>query len=113
MSLAAFYVNVGSLSAAEQVLDKGTRQHPKLPEIRMQLALVEAGERKYAAAEANIRLVPPPADPDARVRYFRLAASIHSGLGNLHATANAMEEALRVLPANEQLQLMTAVAESE
>ena len=113
MALSAFYASAGSLGAAEQVLDDAVRRHPKLTEARAQLALVLARERKYAEAEADIRLVPPPADPNARVRYFRLAASIDSGLGDSHAAAHAMEEALHVMPADEELQLVASVAEAE
>ena len=113
MALGAFYVSRGSLGAAERVLAEAARDHPKLAEARMQLALVQAGEREYAAAEANLRLVPPPADPAARVRYFRLAASIHSGLGDRPAAARAIEEALRIMPNDEALQLVASVAEAE
>ena len=113
MALGAFYASAGSLGAAEQVLDDAVRRHPKLTETRAQLALVLAREHKYAEAETDIRLVPPPADPNARVRYFRLAASIHSGLGDSQAAARAMEEALHVTPADEELQLVASVAEAE
>ena len=113
MALGAFYAGAGSLGAAEQVLDDAVRRHPKLTEPRAQLALVLARERKYKEAEADIRLVPPPADPNARVRYFRLVASIHSGLGDSHAAARAMEEALHVMPADEELQLVASIAEAE
>jgi tetratricopeptide (TPR) repeat protein len=112
MALGAFYTSAGSFDAAEQTLGDVVRRHPKLIEARARLALVLARERKYREAEANIRLVPPPADPNARVRHFRLAASIHSGLGDSHAAAHAMEEALGVMPADEDLQLITAVAEA-
>src|SRR5271170_3611514 len=113
LALGAFYVSAGSLSAAEQVLDAAVVRHPTVTAIRMQLALALAGQHKYQDAEANLRLVPPPADPSARVRYFRVAASIHSGLGDSHAAAHAMEEALRVTPADPQLQLLASVVEAE
>lgn len=113
LALGVFYIEAGSLSAAEQVLNDAIRHHPKLTQARAKLALVLARERKYAEAEANIRLVPPPADSDARVRYFRLVASIHSGLGDSHAAAYAMEKALQVRPADEQLQLLASIAEAE
>ena len=113
LALGAFYVSAGSLGAAEQVLDDAVAHHPAVTEIRLQLALTLAGEHKYQQAEANIRLVPPPTDPNARVRYFRTAASIHSGLGDPHAAAHAMEEALHVTPADPQLQSLTSVVEAE
>jgi len=113
MALGAFYVSTGSLAGAEQVLDDAVRRHPKLTEARGQLAMVLAREHKYKEAQSEMRLLPPPADPTARVRYFRLLASIHSGLGDSHAAAHAMEEALHVMPTDEGLQLVAAIAEAE
>jgi Flp pilus assembly protein TadD len=113
MALGAFYISAGSLKAAEPVLEDAVRRHPKLTQIRAQLALVLALEHKYAEAEANIRLVQPPIDSNPRILYFRLAASIDSGLGDLHAAAHATEEALRVMPGDEQLQLVASIAEGE
>jgi tetratricopeptide (TPR) repeat protein len=113
LALGTFYINAGSLAAAEKLLDEAVRDRPTLSQARAQLALVLARERKYAEAEANIRMVPPPADPVKRVRYFRLAASIHSGLGDSLAAAHAMEEALHVMPKDEELQLVASVAEAE
>ncbi len=112
-ALAGFYIRSGSLSAAEAVLEDAVRQHPKLTEPRAQLALVLAREHKYREAEAEIRLVPAPADPNARVRYFRLVASIHSGLGDARSAAHAIEEALHVTPADPELQLIASIAEAE
>jgi tetratricopeptide (TPR) repeat protein len=113
LALGGFYVRTGSLGSAEQVLAKTVSSHPKLTEADAQLALVLAREHKYEEAEAQIRLVPPPADPKERARYFRLAASIHSGLADAPAAAHAMEQALYATPADEELQLLTAVTEAE
>jgi len=113
IALGTFYLNGGSLSSAEQVLTTAVHRHPKFTEARAQLALVLARERKYAEAEANLRTVPPPAEKDARVRYFRLQASIHSGLGDSHAAAQAMEEAWHAMPNNEELQMVASIAEAE
>ncbi len=113
IALGTFYLNAGSLASAEQVFGDAVHHHPKLIETRAQLALVLARERKYAEAEANLRTVPPPTEKDARVRYFRLVASIHSGLGDSRAAAHAMEEAWHVMPDNEELQLVAAIAEAE
>ena len=113
LALGGFYASAGSLGPAEQVLDDALRRHPDLTAGRAQLALVLARERKYSEAKAQIRLVPPPADPNGRVRYFRLVASIHSGLGDSRAAAHAMEEALHMMPADEELQLLASVTEAE
>jgi len=112
-ALAGFYLRAGSLSAAEQVLEDAVRRHPKLTEPRSQLALVLAREHKYKEAEAEIRFVSPPADLNARVRYFRLLASIHSGLGELRGAAHAMEEALHVSPADPELQMIASITDAE
>jgi len=113
IALATFYLNAGSLVSAEQELGDAVRRHPKLVEAHAQLALVLARERKYAEAESNLRTVPPPTEKDARVRYFRLMASIHSGLGDSHAAAQAMEAAWHVMPDNQELQLIASIAEAE
>jgi tetratricopeptide (TPR) repeat protein len=113
LALGAFYVSAGSLGAAEQVLDAAVVRHPTASGIRMQLALALAGEHKYQDAEANLRLVPAPADPNARVRYFRVAASIQAGLGDSHAAAEAIKEALHVMPADPQLQSLASVVEAQ
>jgi predicted Zn-dependent protease len=113
LALGAFYVDAGSMDSAEQVLQETVHKHPDLAAAHAQLALVLAMERKYAKAQVQIQLVPPPGELNARVRYFRLVASISSGLGDTHAASHAMEEALRALPRNEELQFLAAVTEAE
>jgi tetratricopeptide (TPR) repeat protein len=113
IALGTFYANTGELGAAEQVLDGAVRQHPKLAEARAEVALVQAREHKYRDAEANLRLVAPPTDREGRVQYYRLSASIQTGLGRSAAAADAMEQALQAMPRDETLQLLTAVAEAE
>ena len=113
IALGRFYAGVGSWDAAEQVLDDAVHLHPQQSDLREQLALVLAREHKYKQAADNIRLVPPPANPTARIQYFRLAASIHSGLGDSHGAADFIEKALQVTPHDEQLQLLAAVTEAE
>jgi len=113
LALGAFYMKTESLPAAEQILDGAVRHHPKLNESREQLALVLTRERKYAEALASIRPVPPPPALHDQVRYFRLLASIQSGLGDAPAAAHAMEAALHAMPNDEELQLVTAVAEAQ
>src|SRR5579872_4327815 len=72
LALAAFYVNSGSPAAAEQLLNDTVHRHPDLTAGHAALALVLAMEHKYAKAKAQIRLVPPPAESNARARHFRL-----------------------------------------
>jgi tetratricopeptide (TPR) repeat protein len=113
LALGAFYIKAGSLAEAEKTLRAAVEQHPKLNESRAQLALVLALQHKYEEAQSNIRLIPPPADSNARMLYYRLLASIDSGLGDLHAAVDATEQALQVAPSDPQLQLMAAMAEAE
>jgi len=112
-ALGTFYLHAGSLSSAEQVLEDATRRHPRSTAVHSQLALVLAREHKYKDAQVEIRAVPPPLDRNARVRYFRLAASIYAGLDDKPAAAHAMEQAARAMPSDEELQLVTAVADAE
>jgi predicted Zn-dependent protease len=113
MALGAFYIKTRSLDAAERTLREAVRLHPELNESRAQLALVLALQHKYEDADSNIRLVSPPADPNARILYYRLAGSIYSGLGDLRAAAHATEQALQVAPTDPQLQLAASIAEAE
>ena len=113
LALANLYAESHHMDKAEQLLNDTIHGHPDLTAGHAELALVLAMEHKYAEAKTQIRMVPPPAETNARIRYFRLVASISSGMGDSHAAAHAMEEALRVLPANEDLQLLTSVTEAE
>ena len=113
LALANLYAESHRMDKAEQLLNDTIHGHPDLTAGHAELALVLAMEHKYAEAKTQIRMVPPPAETNARIRYFRLVASISSGMGDSHAAAHAMEEALRVLPANEDLQLLTSVTEAE
>lgn len=113
IALGRFYLTMGSLSVAERVLDEAVRNHPKLGNAHALLALVLARERKYAEAQAHLRLVSPPTNSDERIRYFRLAASIRSGLGDSQGAAHFMEKALQAAPADEELQLITGLTEAD
>ena len=113
LALAAFYIAHGRLAAAEQLLEETLRQHPTLTEAHRQLALVLAQQHKYREARANITLVPAPADPDARVRYFRLIASIDSGLGDSHAAAHAIEKPCTWLPGTKNCNLSRQLPKTE
>jgi hypothetical protein len=81
------------MSRPDRVFGDTVRQHPKLAEARMQLALTLAGEHKYSLAAQTLSLVTAPMSAADRGDY-RLAASIHSGLGQKQAAARDMEKAL-------------------
>jgi tetratricopeptide (TPR) repeat protein len=113
LELGGFYINRGSFDAAEPLLADAVGRFPKLRNARIQYALVLTAQHKYKKAETLLRLVQPPADPMAQVRYFRLQASIHSGLEDRFGAADAMEEALKILPKDAELATTTALAEAE
>jgi Flp pilus assembly protein TadD len=113
IALGSLYISSKSWNSAEAVFTEALRHHPAQPELRIQLATVLAAERRYKEAQSAIRQVPLPTDLAAQVRYLRLAASIHSGLGESQAAARCMEEALQRMPHDEGLQLLTAVTEAQ
>ena len=108
-----FYVSRGSLNHAEQVFSHALRRHPQANELRTQLTLVLAGEHKYKEALINFRLIAKTNDPAVLARNYRLAASIHSGVGEKIAAAHDMETALAAMPADPQLRLLATLTEAE
>jgi tetratricopeptide (TPR) repeat protein len=113
LALGTFYSATGSLSTAEQVLGAGVRNHPESSPMRLQFAMVLAAEHQYKQALSNLSKIAPPSETGLRVRYFRLASSIYSGLDEHAAAARAMTEALRANPSDEQLQWLTALADAQ
>jgi predicted Zn-dependent protease len=113
LTLARLYAGNNQGGKAEQAYREAVRRFPKHAEIREEFALLLARERKYEEAQSTIRLISPPLNPEARVRYYRLRASIDSGLGDVHAAAHAMEQALRSAPSDDALQYLTALTEAE
>ena len=113
LALGNFYVSAGALNQAEQVFSQAVRRHPHANELRTQLTLVLAGEHKYKEALVNLRLIAKPNDLAVLVRNYRLAASIHSGLGDKGGAARDMASALAVMPADVQLRLLTSLTEAD
>jgi len=113
LQFSSFYMGQGSFDEAELMLTDIVRRFPKLTRARMQYAVVLSAKHKYKEASANIRMIPPPQEPTARVRYFRLEASIRSGLGDAPGAASAIERALKVMPTDSQLARMAALTESQ
>jgi tetratricopeptide (TPR) repeat protein len=113
LALGRFYINTGSLGKAEQVLTDAVRGHPQSSETRLELTVALAGEHKYADAVRNLSLVPVPTVSAEQTRYYRLAASIHSGIGDKKAAARDMEKALAVTPNDPQLPMLTALTEAD
>jgi predicted Zn-dependent protease len=113
LALSEFYLGSGSWSDAQHVLADLLHSHPQLREARWQMTLALAGDHRYAEAARNLSLVPVPPAPAEQVRYYRTAASIHSGLGEKKPAARDMEKALLATPGDQQLQLLTALTEAD
>jgi tetratricopeptide (TPR) repeat protein len=103
----------GQTEEAVKLLQKTLAARPSDADVRVALATVLAREHKYKEAQSTIALVQAPKGTNERVRYFRLVASIDSGLGDSHAAAHAIESALQATPTDEHLQLIAALAEAE
>ena len=72
----------GHTEEAVRLLQDTLAARPADLDVRLALATVLAREHKYKEAQATIALLPAPKDANERVRYFRLVASIDSGLGD-------------------------------
>jgi tetratricopeptide (TPR) repeat protein len=76
-------------------------------------ALQLAKAHRYAEAGAVIRRVSPPEDRLQRIGFYRLRASIESGLGHSAAAAVDMEAATRLAPENLELKIAASLARLE
>jgi tetratricopeptide (TPR) repeat protein len=79
----------------------------------LEKALRLARAHHYAEAAAAIRGVPAPEDRQQRIAFFRLRASIESGLGHSAAAAADMEAAARLAPENVELQVASNLTRLE
>jgi len=110
-SLGDIYFEQGELDKAEAMLGRATKLDGTNPRLRMQWALVLARLHKYRAAETALSHLTPPTAPEERVRFYRLRASVASGLGNNRTAASEMEKALALKPQDSGLIMATAAAE--
>lgn len=76
----------------------------------LERALQLARAHRYPEAAAAIRGVPAPEDRQQRIAFFRLRASIESGLGHSAAAATDMEAAAKLAPENVELQVAANLA---
>lgn len=76
-------------------------------------ALQLAKAHRYAEAASAIRGVAPPEDRQQRIMFFRLRASIASGLGHSAPAAADMEAASKLAPENLDLQVAASLARLE
>jgi len=96
-------ITVGMLSA--QVPPSRTAPADALTHA-LQLARVH----QYAEAEESVRGVPPPADREQRIAFFRLKAAIASGLGHTGDAAGYLEAACKLAPENVDLRVASGIA---
>jgi tetratricopeptide (TPR) repeat protein len=79
----------------------------------LEKALQLAKAHRYREAASVIRGLPEPRDLKQRMTFFRLRASIESGLGNSNAAAADMEAAAKLAPDNPRLRAAASVARLE
>ena len=104
------YLHEGQLDKAETMLSRAAKAGGA-PRIRMQWALVLARLHRYKEAQRALAGLTPPSEPEERVGFYRLKASVASGLGNSATAASEMEKALALKPQDAGLSMATAVAE--
>ena len=79
----------------------------------LEQAVKLAREKRFAEAAKLLEGIQEPAPLPQRIAFHRLRAAIDSGLGENVAAANEMRAALELSPADSNLLLATAVAESQ
>jgi tetratricopeptide (TPR) repeat protein len=110
-SVGEIYLHQGELDRAEAMLGRAAKARGSAPRIRMQWAVVLARLHRYNEAQSALAGLTPPSEPEQRVGFHRLKASVASGLGNPSVAASEMEKALALQPQDEGLTMATAVAE--
>ena len=110
-SVGEIYLHEGQLDKAEAMLGRATKARGSAPRIRLQWAVVLARLHRYKEAQSALAGLTPPSEPEERVGFHRLKASVASGLGNPSAAASEMEKALALQPQDAGLTMATAVAE--
>ncbi len=108
-SLGELYEQAGKPDQAEPFLARAAKGGA--PQIRLEWGVVLAQLHKYKEAQAALAGVSPPADPEHRMVFHRVKASVALGLGDAHTAAAEMEKALALKPADNGIIMATAVAE--
>jgi len=109
--LSEVYMRAGQFEKAEPMLHLAVKASNGDPRIRMQWAVVLARLHQYREAHSALASLAPPSEVEQRIQFYRLKASINSGLGDLPTAAAEMEKALALRPHDTALTLATAVAE--
>jgi len=110
-ALGEIYERAGQPEKAEPMLARAARASHGAPQIRTEWAVVLARLHKYKEAQTALVGVLPPANPEERIEFHRLKASVALGLGNASAAASEMEKALVLKPTDSGLAVATAAAE--
>jgi Flp pilus assembly protein TadD len=110
-ALGEIYERTGQPEKAEPMLAHAVRASQGAPQIRTEWAVVLARQHKYTEAQTALAGLSPPKDPQERIGFHRLKASVALGLGNASAAASEMEKALALEPTDSGLTMATAVAE--
>jgi Flp pilus assembly protein TadD len=112
-SLAEMYAHNGQFERAEPLLASAVQASHGDSQIRIEWAVALVRLHEYKKAQTALTGVSLPSDIAARVGFYRLKASISSGLGNSHEAASEMENALALKPNDAGLILATAAAQSQ
>ncbi|PYX85165.1 MAG: hypothetical protein DMG70_04565 [Acidobacteria bacterium] len=110
-SVGEIYLDEGQLDKAEAMLSRAARASGGAPRIRIAWALVLARLHRYNEAQGALAGLTPPSEPEERVGFYRLKASVASGLGNSSAAAAEIKKALALKPEDAGLIKAAAVAE--
>jgi tetratricopeptide (TPR) repeat protein len=97
-------VAIGSAQTASHATSEGSA---------LEHVLQLARAHRYGEAAAAMKVMHPPEDLRQRITFFRLRASIESGLGNSKAAADDMEAAANLAPEDSQLRVAAALARLE
>jgi predicted Zn-dependent protease len=110
-ALSEIYERTGQPEKAEAMLARAAKAGHGQPEIRLEWAIVLARLHRYKESQSALAGLDPPADSGNRIAFYRLKASVASGLGNSLIAASEMEKALALKPQDPALLLATAAAQ--
>jgi len=110
-ALGEIYEQTGQLEKAEGMLARAARANRGEPEIRFEWAIILARLHRYKEAQTALIGLAPPTDVEKRIAFYRLKASVASGLGSSEVAATEMEKALALKPEDSALVLATAAVE--
>ena len=110
-ALGEIYERTGQLAKAEPMLARAVSLSHGAAEIRSEWAVVLVRLHKYKEAQGALAGLSPPADPEERIAFYRLSASVALGLGDAARAAAEMEKALALKPDDMRLAEATAAAQ--